>query len=295
VKTVRAAGGLIWRPDGSGRFQVALVHRPAYNDWSFPKGKLEEGETEAHAALREVAEETGLRPALGRDLGTTSYTDALGRPKTVRYWQMRADADADDLVPAHEIDDARWASFEDARELLSYPHDAELLERFKPPPGPGETVGVLIVRHAKAGNRSKWTAPDDERPLEDAGHRQAERLAVRLRDEPVGKLLSSPYLRCVQTVEPLAAERNLGIVISDALAEGSSPDDAVGLMLAEAAEGPAAVCTHGDVMMFAVERLLAAGVALADPEVDFKKGSVWKLEVRDSSFVSARYIRPPKA
>ncbi len=86
-KVVRAAGGLVWRT-GPGGKEVVLVHRPEYDDWSFPKGKLNDGESEIQAALREVEEEIGLRGALGRDLGTISYIDGKGRPKIVRYWEM---------------------------------------------------------------------------------------------------------------------------------------------------------------------------------------------------------------
>lgn len=293
VKTVRAAGGLIWRRDSAGTYEIALVHRPAYGDWSFPKGKLDVGETEAQAAIREVTEETGLRASLGRDLGTTSYVDGLGRPKTVRYWQMRAASV--ELDPSHEIDDAKWVSFEEARRMLSYPHDAQVLDRFAPPPRPTEVVTVLLIRHAKAGSRGRWTGPDDLRPLDDEGRRQAERLVSKLSHEEIWKLMSSPYVRCIETVEPLSAQRNLGIVPCDSLAEGTPGEEALQFILSEAGEGPVAMCTHGDVMMFSVGKLRDDGVPLMGDAVGYKKGSAWRLEVHDGAFVSARYLKPPKA
>jgi 8-oxo-dGTP pyrophosphatase MutT (NUDIX family) len=85
---VRAGGGIVWRHDQGGPIEIVLIHRPAYDDWSFPKGKLHPGETEAQAALREVQEETGLWCRLGREVGTSSYRDPKRRPKTVRYWEM---------------------------------------------------------------------------------------------------------------------------------------------------------------------------------------------------------------
>ena len=124
---VRAAGGLVRRRGPGGRAEIALVHRPAYDDWAYPKGKLHPGETEEEAAVREVEEETGLRCRLGRDLGTTSYLDPQGRQKTVRYWEMTPIEG--DLAPANEIDDARWVPVADAADLLSYPRDRELLAR----------------------------------------------------------------------------------------------------------------------------------------------------------------------
>ena len=125
TEVVRAAGGLVCRTAGSGAGEVVLVHRPAYDDWAFPKGKLERDESEEQAALREVEEETGLRCRLDRELGMTRYHDSRGRPKTVRYWQMTPIGGA--LAPAHEVDDARWVSLAEADTLLTYARDVELL------------------------------------------------------------------------------------------------------------------------------------------------------------------------
>jgi 8-oxo-dGTP pyrophosphatase MutT (NUDIX family) len=122
---VRAAGGLVWRSGTDGEMEIVLVHRPAYDDWGFPKGKLHRGESERDAALREVEEETGLRCRLTRELGTTAYVDARGRPKTVRYWEMTPLGGV--LAAANEIDDARWVALGDASALLTYTRDRELL------------------------------------------------------------------------------------------------------------------------------------------------------------------------
>ena len=118
---VKAAGGLVIRDDGF----VALVHRPRYDDWAFPKGKLDAGEGWEGAALREVEEETGLRCRLGDELSPTSYRDPKGRAKVVRYWRMEP-LDGE-FEPSHEVDELRWVSPADASTLLSYEHDRELL------------------------------------------------------------------------------------------------------------------------------------------------------------------------
>jgi 8-oxo-dGTP diphosphatase len=131
VKIVRAAGGIVWRRGRQGP-EVVLVHRPAYDDWSFPKGKLERGEDEVTAALREVEEETGLRVRLGGDLGTIAYRDAKGRPKIVRYFEMRP-SDGEPLSPANEVDDARWLSLDRAADALTYDHDRHILARLETP------------------------------------------------------------------------------------------------------------------------------------------------------------------
>jgi 8-oxo-dGTP diphosphatase len=129
VTVVRAAGGIVTREEPV--LEVLVVHRPRYDDWSFPKGKASEGESDEDCALREVEEETGLRCELGAELGSTSYVDGRGRPKHVRYWLMRPIGD--ELAFRHEVDDARWAGIAEARGLLTYAHDVELLEKLRAP------------------------------------------------------------------------------------------------------------------------------------------------------------------
>jgi 8-oxo-dGTP diphosphatase len=122
LTVVRAAGGLVVR-DG----KVLLVHRPKYDDWSFPKGKCDAGEPDEACALREVAEETGLRCELLEEIGETSYIDGKGRPKVVRYWRMRA-LDGE-FVPHDEVDEIRWEAPGRAAAILSWSRDLPLLEQ----------------------------------------------------------------------------------------------------------------------------------------------------------------------
>ncbi len=124
--SVRAAGGVVWRRS-DGDVEIAVVHRPRYDDWSLPKGKLDEGEGFEDAALREVEEETGLRCRLGRDLGETHYEDRKGRPKVVRYWAM-TDCDGE-FEPNEEVDELRWVPIADAKGVLTYDFDRELVDR----------------------------------------------------------------------------------------------------------------------------------------------------------------------
>jgi len=126
---VRAGGGIVCRTAENGAVEVLLVHRPAYGDWTFPKGKLDPGETEEEAALREVEEETGLLCRLGPEIGTTAYQDSRGRPKTARYWQMTPIGGAP--APANEVDDVRWISLSEAPALLTYPRDLDLVARLE--------------------------------------------------------------------------------------------------------------------------------------------------------------------
>jgi 8-oxo-dGTP diphosphatase len=119
---VRAAGGVVLDPEG----RVALVHRPRYDDWTLPKGKLDPGESFEDAALREVWEETGLRARLVRELPSSEYLDAKGRSKVVRYWLMEVEHDPG-FVPNDEVDELRWVPVDEAQALLTYPRDAEIL------------------------------------------------------------------------------------------------------------------------------------------------------------------------
>jgi 8-oxo-dGTP pyrophosphatase MutT (NUDIX family) len=121
---IRAAGGLVWRTV-DGERQVLIVHRPKYDDWSFPKGKADDGEDDLACALREVEEETGMRCQAGDEVGSAWYEDHRGRPKTVRYWSMRPIDGR--FTPGDEVDEIAWLPVDDALERLSYGHDRDIL------------------------------------------------------------------------------------------------------------------------------------------------------------------------
>ena len=122
---VKAAGGVVWRRDRAGAPEIAVVHRPRYDDWSLPKGKLDRGEGWQEAALREVLEEIGLRCTPGDELPPVFYDDNKGRSKAVRYWLMQPADGA--FAPNNEVDEMRWMDLEAAAALLTYPHDVELV------------------------------------------------------------------------------------------------------------------------------------------------------------------------
>ena len=126
LSVVRAAGGVVWRRRSGPGLDVLLVHRPKYDDWTLPKGKAENGETDEDCARREVREETGLRCSLGPELLSADYVDRHDRPKHVRYWAMKPLEGR--FEPTDEVDEARWVPLDVAVRLLSYERDAEVLE-----------------------------------------------------------------------------------------------------------------------------------------------------------------------
>ncbi|MGI9015940.1 MAG: NUDIX hydrolase [Euzebya sp.] len=129
---VRAAGGVVWRRDSTGRIEVLVVHRPRYDDWSLPKGKLDQGESFSQAAIREIAEETGIHGTLGQPLGEVRYLDHQGRSKVVKWWAVEAPQTDEEGEPSNpdEIDDMRWVELSTADDLVSYPTDRQVLARF---------------------------------------------------------------------------------------------------------------------------------------------------------------------
>ena len=228
---VLAAGAVLWRPAATGvelawpqspgspasearggraegsLLTIALVHRPRYDDWSLPKGKLDPGESMEQAAVREIREETGVTARLGPWLCDVRYTVVEGR-KLVRYWSAE-EVESSDFVPGREIDELRWVTPEAAVDLLSHARDVEVVERFGEL-GPPTSV-VLLVRHAKAGSRQDWRDDDLLRPLSPAGRQQSDELARQLSLFGPDRIVTAPPVRCIDTVVPLAETLGLPI------------------------------------------------------------------------------------
>lgn len=252
TEPVRASGCVVWR-SGSRQPEVLLVHRPRYDDWSFPKGKLDPEEGERAAALREVEEETCLRVVLGPKLPDQHYTISDGQPKVVAYWaaQPAPDAEMSAFKPNDEVDDLRWVTLKEAHEKLSYQRDLEQLETFEG--SSFASTPLLVVRHAHARNRKTWQSDDSERPLAADGKAQAQALVDVLKAYGVRQVVSSDSVRCVDTVLPFVnASRGGSLRLDACLSEegAKAKPDKLTERVQRALSGHhrAALCSHRPVL-----------------------------------------------
>ena len=207
--SIKAGGGVVHRRKGE-KDEFLLVHRPRYDDWTLPKGKLNRREGFLEAALREVREETGVRANRPIDVGSIGYATDQGNRKVVRWWLMD-ESPGGKFKKNDEVDEVAWLTKGKALKRLDYEADRNVLERANGLLGDPTRSKIYVVRHSSAGDKTKWRDKDRKRPLDKKGRRQAIRLAASLDGHPVTTLLSSPSQRCVQTMRPLSFSIRLPI------------------------------------------------------------------------------------
>ncbi|HSK27206.1 MAG TPA: NUDIX domain-containing protein [Jiangellales bacterium] len=286
---IQAAGVVLWRPsrDGAG-LEVCLVHRPKYDDWSLPKGKVDPGEHLLACAVREVLEETGHRVVLGRPLPDQRYPVGPD-DKVVHYWAALADDSAPPWQGTVEIDQAEFLPVPAALERLTHPRDAELVAGVAADPAP--TVPLVVLRHGKAMSRSGWTGPDPERPLERRGVAQADRLAVLLGCYGLARIVSSDAARCVDTVRPYATSTRRTVELEPGVSEighEQHPDLAAEVVqaLLSAAE-PTVLCSHRPVLPTLFEAVREHARCDVPAEPTLPPGGFVVLHHRDGIVVAA--------
>ncbi len=296
-RLIRAAGGVAWRPGPDGEPEILLVHRKKYDDWSLPKGKTEPGEALPVTAVREVLEESGARLALGRRLDSVRY-NVGGRPKRVHYWAAQVLSVDDQAVPNSEVDEVAWLPAGRAVEKVSYTHDHGVLADFAArPPG---TVPLILLRHAKALGKHSWMHPDIARPLEDSGHAEAAAAAQLLACfAPRPQLVSSPAVRCLDTLAPLAERTGEPVREEPALyihnpSSRTQPGDPgtsmAGIVRAAIASGaPTVVCAHRE----NIPVLAAAALAALDRVAELPPD--WDSSLPTSGFWVLNVVPPPTA
>jgi 8-oxo-(d)GTP phosphatase len=283
---------VVWRPCTDGGLEVAVAHRPRYDDWSLPKGKLDRGEHALPAAVREVREETGLEVVVGRRSVRTSYPVAEG-VKRVDYWVMQAVGGV--FEPNHEVDGLRWLEPAEAAELCTHEHDRAVVADLMRDDVPRMPT-LLLIRHGHAGSRRDWDGPDDLRPLDGRGRREAARLAEVLPAFAPTTVMSARRTRCEETVAPLAERLGLPVEPLDELGEEEfAADPQAGLAVVERllaprpAPGVTVVCSQGGAIPSV---LLSLGVRWEGTRAlpPAAKGSVWVLGGRPGA-LSADYFR----
>jgi len=304
-RTIFAAGALLWRVR-KNQLQVALVHRPRYEDWSWPKGKTELGETLPAAAVREVTEETGHQIVLGVPLPGLEYRLEEGHLKEVHFWAARLATDDDEPAlrardeiqpaPREEIDDVIWLYAADAHERLTRREDRRPLLTLEAMHAKNRlaTRALVVARHGRARRRITWSGTEEKRPLTEAGRAQARALVPIFSAYGVQELVSSPWRRCTETFKPYQDASGATLTTRPAITERyhrESPKGAVTVVRdLLATHVDLAICTHRPVLpavmttlarsarrwtlgsLPATDPYLAAGEALVVHVADAGKG-----------------------
>lgn len=289
-RIVYAAGAVLWRPTrGSGKsIEIAVIHRPRYDDWSLPKGKVDPGETPPVTAVREVLEETGHHSHLGRCLATVTYPIDQ-RVKKVHYWAARSTGGT--FAAGDEVDDLIWLPVADAMKKLGYAQDRKVLRRFAKQPA--DTKTVLVVRHGTAGSKARYHGDDTRRPLDKKGRAQAEALVAQLLAFGATDVYAADRVRCHQTVEPLAAELGVAIhnephLTEEAYAKNAKRGRQRALQIA-GRSGTPVICSQGKVIPDLIGWWCDRNGVRPDKARNHK-GSTWVLSLSDGRLIAADHI-----
>jgi len=218
---ILAAGAVLWRKSKKKKIEVLIIHRPKYDDWTFPKGKAEVGEPLIACAYREVLEETNIETAFGPYLCEVEYLTNDGKKK-VSFWSAKVIKEKE-FNPNAEVDQLKWVEVTKVKELLTLNTDKKILEQFlqiEP-----ETKPLILLRHAKAVTRDEWQGEDDDRPLDSYGQNQAKRLLAMYQVFNLEQIHSSDAVRCYDTVVAIAKSLNIKLEVTGKLSESTFKKD----------------------------------------------------------------------
>jgi 8-oxo-dGTP diphosphatase len=298
---IMAAGAVLYRVN-QDEFEIALIHRPRYDDWSFPKGKIEFGESFLATARREVLEETGYAAKFGPLIAEIQYL-AEGVPKRVKYWAAHAISEPKSIADIEEVDLLEWHSLKSAKAKLTHEEDRKVLKLFKDmSPGIDKNSTLILLRHAKALKRVEWIGDDGDRPLDNRGQIQSEKFRSIYEAYGIDEIFSSDAYRCLETVKPLG--RDLGIIVgiaSDISEYQYSRDKEKPLKFAKKflkaskdSETPKTVllCSHNPVLPKILKEL-AGSMAFDEIDRGLEPGDGWILFHRDGKVRAINFISAP--
>lgn len=293
TRTTPAAGAVLWRGNAAdpSSIEVACIHRPHYDDWSLAKGKVDPGESLVATAVREIKEETGYDIRLGKLIGKTIYP-VKNTTKVVYYWT--GEVTGGEFEANSEVDEIRWLPIKEAKDLMSYDLDRQVLAKAEKRFGVPATARILYVRHARAHDREKWSGDDNLRPLDKKGRRQSEMLVPMLAPFHPDRIYSAVPDRCQSTVAPLADELNLPVEVDERFNDGAwvanMVDAQKAVMAAVEQGGVSVICSQGDIIPNMVAWLSATGRLPIDGDIKAKKGSVWVLSFNEGRLTGADYL-----
>nr|WP_211714758.1 NUDIX hydrolase [Nocardiopsis sp. MG754419] len=283
LEPIRAGGAVLWR-EGPAGLETVLIRRPDRGDWTLPKGKLKNGEHPIIGAVREVEEETGLVPVLGRRLPPQRYLKD-GWPKQVEWWAATPERPGGeiDYEPNEEVETVEWVPVEEARARLTYDHDVQVVDNFLS--GPAETFPIVLLRHLSAGEKRSWNDSDLLRPLDETGRADALALPRVLGAYGRPRVVTSAAARCTESLLPYTVEQDVQMRTERAFTVGR---EGRGYEVGEAREAfarlldeslPTVVCTHGELVPeLMTEALTRLGAPLSQQR-GLRKGSFWVLHV----------------
>ena len=290
-RTTLAAGAILWRGNPAAP-EVALIHRPHYDDWSLPKGKVDPGESLPATVARELWEETGYKVKLGKLVGKVTYP-VQGRTKVVYYWL--AQVLSGEFTPNEEADELVWMPIEQARERVTYQLDEDVLDKAAKRLQLIPDALVLYVRHARAHNRKNWSGDDNLRPLDKKGRRQAEMLIAELSPYQPTAIYSATPDRCLNTAAPIADELNLPVHVDALLGDDAwleQPSKALLAFKSIVARGGTPIIVSQGLTIPSVIGSYAP-VFMDTEDLNVKKSSVWVLSFLEDELVGADYLASP--
>lgn len=290
---IRAAGAVLWRRLSDELLQIALIHRPRYDDWSFPKGKAEEGELDIACAYREVLEETGYESIFGPELGEIQY-EVDGTLKRVKYWSAQALGNPTNVMDENEVDQLIWLTLNDAKNKLTLESDKKILKSFES--FGADSYPLILLRHAKAVAREEWESDDGDRPLAHIGQVQAKRFLSGFLPFVISEIYTSDAVRCYESIEPIARALTINPVFTPSLSEYEfNRDKKAWIPLIKEIlenESSALVCSHNPVIPEIVKKHIGKK-NFKELDHDLLPGEAWVLHHRDGEIIAIDWIPAP--